>query len=409
VLHAAAHPLMPPRAEPRAGVAPADLLAAYDRWVERAEATYRSQAGSEAFCRAQAQLVHFLCAQSPGRRAASGLGQGAFAGCARARGEGEAQGCSARDAIWRCGRTVLYRYRALPFARLARPRPVLVCYAQVNRPYVLDLEPRCSLIRRLAASGFTVYLIDWGYPDESDARRPLEDYLERHLGGAVARILDEEGVSRLDLVGVCQGGTFSLCYTAAHPQRIGNLVLMVTPVDFQTPADLLSRWARELEPRLLRRAGNFPGTALSAAFLALAPYRSLQQKYVHLLARGSRPVDLERFLRLERWVADSPDQPATAFSQFLRWFYQENRLLAGKLTLAGERVRLRRIRQPVLNVYATQDRIVPPAASRALRAHLASRDYTELPVASGHIGVFVSERAGREVPSAVSDWLAARG
>jgi poly[(R)-3-hydroxyalkanoate] polymerase subunit PhaC len=400
---------MPSRADPLPRVAPADLIAAYDRWVEGAEEAYRSQAGSEVFCRAQAQLVHFLCEQTLGPRAGAGLGHGAFAGLARARDQRAAEGCSARDAIWRCGKTVLYRYRALPFASPARPRPVLVCYAQINRPYVLDLEPRCSLIRRLAASGFTVYLIDWGYPDESDARRPLEDYLERHLGGGIARILDEEGVPTLDLVGVCQGGTFSLCYTAAHPRRIGNLVLMVTPVDFQTPADLLSRWARELEPRRIRRAGNFPGRALSAAFLALAPYRSLQQKYVHLLARGPKPADLERFLRLERWVADSPDQPATAFSQFLRWFYQENRLLAGKLRLAGERVRLRRIRQPVLNVYATRDRIVPPAASLALRARLASRDYTELPVASGHIGLFVSERTGRDVPGAVSDWLAARG
>lgn len=399
---------MPRRAAPPAGLGPADL-AAYDRWVEAAEEAYRGEAGSETFCRAQAQLVHWLCEQARARRAAGGLARAAFADFAPARGQDAGAGCSARDAIWRCGKTVLYRYRALPFASRARPRPVLVCYAQVNRPSVLDFEPRSSLIRRLVASGFTVYLIDWGYPDESDSRRPLEDYLERHLGGAIARILDEEGVATLDLVGVCQGGTFSLCYTAAHPRRIGNLVLMVTPVDFQTPADLLSRWARELEPRLIRRAGNFPGTALSAAFLALTPYRSLQQKYVHLLTRGPKAADLERFLRLERWVADSPDQPATAFSQFLRWFYQENRLLAGKLTLAGERVRLRRIRQPVLNVYATKDRIVPPAASLALRARLASRDYTELPVASGHIGVFVSGRTGRDVPGAVSDWLAARG
>jgi poly[(R)-3-hydroxyalkanoate] polymerase subunit PhaC len=406
----AAQPLMPPLSDPLTSRAPAELIAAYDRWVDGAERAYRSQVGSEAFCRAQAQLVHALCEHSSGRGAAGGRGQEAFAELARARGpRAGAEGCSARDAIWRCGKTVLYRYRALPFGSGARPRPVLLCYAQVNRPYVLDLEPRCSLIRRLAASGFTVYLIDWGYPEESDSCRPLEDYLQRHLGGGITRILDEEGVRTLDLVGVCQGGTFSLCYTAAHPQRIGNLVLMVTPVDFQTPADLLSRWARALEPRLIQRAGNFPGTALSAAFLALAPYRLLQQKYVHLLARGPQAADLERFLRLERWVSDSPDQPATAFAQFLQWFYQENRLLAGKLVIGGERIRLRRIRQPVLNVYATKDRIVPPAASRALRARLASRDYTELPVASGHIGVFVSGRTGLDVPGAVSAWLAARG
>ncbi|MGH8291513.1 MAG: alpha/beta fold hydrolase [Steroidobacteraceae bacterium] len=387
---------------------PADLLAAYDRWIEQAEEAYARQAWSEDFCRAQAKLVDSLCQLSIERCRAGANGTGRDA-AAPEDGVARYGGCSLREAVWRRGRTVLYRYRALPFVRIARPRPVLICYAQVNRPYVLDLEPRCSLVRRLVARGFTVYLIDWGYPDHSDSRTPLGDYLERDLGGGIAHILDGESVARLDLIGICQGGTFSLCYTAMHPDRIANLVLMVAPVDFKTPVDLLSRWASGLDPQLIRRAGNVPGAALSAAFIALTPFRSLQQKYVHLLAKGPNAVDLERFLQLERWVFDSPDQPATAFSQFLQWFYQENRLLADKLALGGERVRLGRIRQPVLNIYATRDRIVPPAASRALRGRVRSRDYTELPVASGHIGVFVSERTGLDVPAAVSGWLAARG
>ncbi|MGH8297664.1 MAG: alpha/beta fold hydrolase [Steroidobacteraceae bacterium] len=383
------------RAPLTAAFRPADRLQAYDEWVDWAEQAYARHAWSEAFCRSQARLVNSLCALAiEGRRAGTDA-----AGSA---------GCSLRDAVWRRRRTVLYRYRALPFVSCARPRPVLICYAQVNRPYVLDLEPQRSLVRRLTACGFTVYLIDWGYPDGADSHTPLEEYLERHLGGCIGHILGREGVSRLDLVGVCQGGTFSLCHTALHPESVANLVLMVTPVDFQTPADLLSRWARGLDPRLIRRAGNVPGAALGAAFLALAPFRLLQQKYVHLLARRPDAAELERFLRLERWIFDSPDQPATAFAQFLQWFYQENRLLAGKLALGGVRVRLRRIRQPVLNVYATKDRIVPPAASVALRGRVRSRDYAELPVAGGHIGVFVSERTGVDVPGAVSAWLAAR-
>ena len=388
---------------------PADLLAAYDRWIERAEQAYARQAWSEEFCRAQAKLVDSLCHLSIERCRAGANGMGHDAAAAEDGKAARYDGCSLREAVWRRGRTVLYRYRALPFVRIARPRPVLICYAQVNRPYVLDLEPRCSLVRRLVARGFTVYLIDWGHPDHCDGRTPLAGYLERDLGGCIVHILDGESVARLDLLGICQGGTFSLCYTALHPDRIANLVLMVAPVDFKTPVDLLSRWASGLDPQLMRRAGNVPGAALSAAFVALTPFRSLQQKYVHLLAKGPNAVDLERFLRLERWVFDSPDQPATAFSQFLQWFYQENRLLTGKLTIGGERVQLGRIRQPVLNIYATRDRIVPPAASRALRGRVRSRDYTELPVASGHIGVFVSERTGLDVPEAVSGWLAARG
>lgn len=372
-----------------------ERAAAADDWMERTERIYLRYARSSSFCRAQAGLVNSLC-------------ELAIADRAPASAAGPAEGCSLRDPVWRRGKTVLYRYRALPFVGRARARPILICYAQVNRPYVLDLDPQRSLIHGLLARGLTIYLIDWGYPDAADSATPLVDYLEGHLGGCVEHVLTAEGVPAIDLLGVCQGGTFSLCFTALHPRAIANLVLMVAPVDFRTSQDLLSRWARGLDPRLIRRAGNMPGVALNAAFLALAPFSLLHGKYARLLASGPTPSELERFLRLERWIFDSPDQPAAAFAQFLQWFYQENRLLDGRLVLRGSRIRLERIRQPVLNIYAARDRIVPPAASRALRGRLGSGDYGELRVESGHVGVFVGRDAARDVPQAVSRWLAAR-
>ena len=382
-------------ARPTAYAAAADPLATYDEWVECAERAYARQARSTEFCSLQAELINtLLAARVANHRAPQTQTQTA--------------GCSLREPVWRRGKVVLYRYLPLPFALQAHPRPLLICYAQINRPYVLDLEPERSLIRRLVAAGFTVYLIDWGYPDEGDRNTPLADYLARGLGGAVAHVLATERVPALDLLGVCQGGTFSLCYTALHPQQIANLVLMVAPVDFQTSGDLLSQWVRGLDTDLIRRAGNVPGTALNTAFLALAPFRLLQQKYVHLLSSHPSPAELERFVRLESWIGDSPDQPATAFAQYLRCFYQENRLLRGDLTLGTRRVRLEHVRQPILNIYGTQDRIVPPGASMALRHRTGSRDYEELPVETGHIGMYVSRRAGLEVPQRIGTWLTER-
>lgn len=370
-------------------------MATYDEWVECAERAYARQVRSAEFCSLQAELINTLCAV----RAAGHGPQSANA---------QAAGCSLREPVWRRGKAVLYRYLPLPFAPRTYPRPLLICYAQINRPYVLDLEPERSLIRHLIAAGLTVYLIDWGYPDDADRDTSLTEYLARGLGGAVAHVLAAEHVPALDLLGVCQGGTFSLCYTALHPRQIANLVLMVAAVDFQTSADLLSQWVRGLDTELMRRAGNMPGAALNAAFLALAPFRLLQQKYVHLLSSHPSPAELERFVRLESWIGDSPDQPATAFAQYLRCFYQENRLLLGKLTLGSERVRLEHVRQPILNIYGTQDRIVPPEASMALRGRTGSRDYAELPVETGHIGMYVSRRARLEVPQRISAWLAER-
>lgn len=382
-------------ARPTAGAAAADPLATYDEWVECAERAYGRQVRSAEFCSLQAELINTLFAV----RATSHRAPPA---------EAQSPGCSLREPVWRRGKAVLYHYLPLPFASRTHPRPLLICYAQINRPHVLDLEPERSLIRRLTAAGLTVYLIDWGYPDEADRDTSLAEYLTHGLGGAVAHILATEHVPALDLLGICQGGTFSLCYTALHPRQIANLVLMVAPVDFQTSGDLLSQWVRGLDTELIRRAGNLPGAVLNTAFLALAPFRLLQQKYVHLLSSHPSAAELERFVRLESWIGDSPDQPATAFTQYLRCFYQENRLLRGKLTMGSRRVLLEHVRQPILNIYGTQDRIVPPEASMALRGRTGSCDYEELPVETGHIGMYVSRRAGLEVPHRISAWLAER-
>jgi polyhydroxyalkanoate synthase len=273
---------------------------------------------------------------------------------------------------------------------------------------VLDLQPGRSLVRSLLAAGLDVYLIDWGYPDDTDRSLSLCDYIERYLGGCVRHVLAENRVTALNLVGICQGGTLSLCYSALHPRQIANLVLLATPVDFQTSDNLLSKWARHLDMQLLVRTGNLSGTMLTAAFLALSPFRLMHQKYVEIADQATDARALELFARMEQWIADSPDQAATAAGQFVEWFYQENRLVHGTLELGSRTVNLRRIRQPVLNIYATHDHIVPPSATRVLGDCLGSRDYTECAIDTGHIGLYVSRRAAQSVPLRISSWLRER-
>jgi polyhydroxyalkanoate synthase subunit PhaC len=336
-------------------------------------------------------------------------------------------GCSAKQPVWSRGKTTLYRYlplgtleRAPPHApRAARgrrvraksapavPAPVLICFALVNRPYVLDLQPDASLVRRLLEAGLTVYLIDWGEPDDSDRGRDLEDYVERALGGCVQHLRAAHATHAVNLLGVCQGGVLSLCYTALHPDRVRNLVTLTTAVDFQTPDDLLSRWVRGIDTELLARCGNVPGAALNALFLALMPFRLTQQKYVRLLLSGAEQRAVDEFVRLERWIFDSPAQAAVALTQYVRWFYQENRLVRGTLEIGGRAVDLKQIRQPLLNLYAKADHIVPARACAVMGRHVGSRDYTDCAIDTGHIGMYVSRRARVEIPARIIDWLRA--
>jgi polyhydroxyalkanoate synthase len=193
-----------------------------------------------------------------------------------------------------------------------------------------------------------------------------------------------------------------------HPERVRNLITMVTPVDFHTSADLLSKWARKIDVEAWVGQANVSGEVLNQLFLALMPFRLAHQKYVDLLRGRPERARIENFMRVERWIYDSPDQAGAAFREFVMWFYQQNRFVRGGLELGGHRVDLRNLELPILNLIGTRDHLVPPASSAALRDLARSRDFTTLELDLGHIGMYVSERAQRQVPPAIADWLAPR-
>jgi polyhydroxyalkanoate synthase len=320
-----------------------------------------------------------------------------------------APGCSQKQQVWQSGKVRLYRYQPIaPAAPAVAGVPLLIVYALVNRPYMMDLQQDRSLIRGLLAQGLDVYLIDWGYPDGADRLTCLADYIEGHLAGCVRHILTAHRIDSLNVLGVCQGGVLSLCYAALHPDQVRNLVTMVTPVDFHTPADLLSRWVRKIDVAAWVGGGNVSGQTLNLLFLSLMPFRLSHQKYAQLIRGGAERARIENFMRVEHWIFDSPDQAGAAFREFVEWFYQQNRLLRDQLEIAGRKVSLRSLRLPILNLIGKRDHLVPPQASAALQGLVGSRDCTALEFDLGHIGMYVSERAQREVPPAIGRWLAAR-
>ena len=315
-------------------------------------------------------------------------------------------GATRREEVWRDGKTVLYRFVG---DKPASGPPLLIAYALVNRPYMVDLQADRSLVRGLLALGLDVYVIDWGYPDRSDRYLTLDDYINRYIDGAVEHLVQASG-GPVNLLGVCQGGAFSLCYAALHREKVRNLITMVTPVDFQTPDNMLSSWVRELDVDLFVDAlGNVPADLMNASYLMLKPFRLNLQKYVGLVDSLDDPKAVEDFLRMEKWIFDSPDQAGEAFRDFIKQFYQGNAFVAGNARIGAHEVDLGFVDMPVLNIFAEHDHLVPPDSSRALAGLVGSDDYTELGFRGGHIGIYVSSRAQREVPAAIHRWLATRG
>lgn len=316
-------------------------------------------------------------------------------------------GATAKEEVYRDGKLVLYRYRGArePTAKV----PLLIVYALVNRPYMVDLQHDRSLVKGLLERGEDIYIIDWGYPDRSDRFLLLEDYVERFIGGCVDAVRRRHRLDAINLLGICQGGAMSLCYASLHPERVRNLITMVTPVDFHTPDNMLSNWTRHLDVDLMvDTLGNVPADMMNATYLMLKPFRLNLQKYVGLVDILDDAGAVEDFLRMEKWIFDSPDQAGEAFRQFIKQFYQGNGFVNGGIEIGGRAVDLANIDAPVLNIYAEQDHLVPPDASRPLGGLVGSEDYTELMFKGGHIGIYVSGRAQREVPTAIHEWLGAR-
>jgi polyhydroxyalkanoate synthase len=315
-------------------------------------------------------------------------------------------GVTPRDPVYEEDKLVLYRYRHPNGNPPRNPVPVLIVYALVNRPYMTDLQENRSLVRGLLDAGLDVYLVDWGYPDRADRFLTLDDYINGYIDRCVDVIRRQHQRERINVLGICQGGTFSLCYAAIHPHKVNNLITMVTPVDFQTPDNMLSRWAQQIDVDLAVDAmGNVPGELLNWTFLTLKPFRLMTQKYVDTVDILRDKKAAKNFMRMEKWIFDSPDQAGEAFREFVKQFFQENCLINGTTRIGEHQVKLDDLTMPVLNIYASEDHLVPPAASKALNGRIGTKDYTESAFSGGHIGIYVSGKAQKQVPPAIGAWL----
>jgi|GEM_PF-90292 len=322
-------------------------------------------------------------------------------------------GVTPKEEVYREDKVVLYRFT--PVVRSSLNIPILIVYALVNRPYIVDLQEGRSLIANLLNLGLDVYLIDWGYPSHDDRWLTIDKYINGYINNCVDIIRDRHNLEQINLLGICQGGTFSLCYSSLYPEKVKNLITMVTPVDFHINEGLLNVWSgstvgsQALDVDLLvDTLGNIPGDFLNFVFVMLKPFQLGVKKYIDLLDILECEDKLLNFLRMEKWIFDSPDQAGETFRQFIKDFYQGNKLIKGQIEIGNKRVDLGNIRIPILNIYAEQDHLVFPASSLALEKYIASVDYTVRSFPVGHIGMYVSSKVQKSLPPTIVDWLKAR-
>jgi poly(3-hydroxyalkanoate) synthetase len=147
---------------------------------------------------------------------------------------------------------------------------------------------------------------------------------------------------------------------------------------------------------------------LNDGFTMLMPFNLNIKKYVDMLHVMESKDTLLNFLRMEKWIFDSPGQAGECLRQFVNDLYKGNKLVKGTLKLGGKTVNLGNITMPILTIFGSADHLVPPAATKPINDLVGTKDKTLYEFKGGHIGVFVGARSQKELAPAIAKWLVTR-
>jgi polyhydroxyalkanoate synthase len=318
-------------------------------------------------------------------------------------------GSTPHDIVYEEDSLKLLRYRNE--GSVSVREPLLVCYALVNRPYILDLQPDRSVVRQLLKRGFDVYLIDWGVPSAADRSMRLQDYICGLLKNVADFVCAESGSPKVNLFGYCMGGTMSAMFTALYAELVHTLTLLAAPIDFARDDGLLRLWTQEKYfdvDRLIDAFGNCPAPFLQMSFQLMKPVQNFVEKYTGFAENLQDEKFLENFFAMEKWGQDNIPVAGETFREFVKCLYQRNELVQGRFRLRGQKVDLGRIACPLLLLTADADHLVPPASTLGIREHVGSRDVEALSINAGHIGLAVSSKAHRQFWPKAAGWIAER-
>ena len=307
------------------------------------------------------------------------------------------------------------RLRVRHYLNGHKPRyrtPLVFIYALVNRPYILDLKEGRSVVANFVNQGFDTYLVDWGVPTPADRHLTLDDYINGYMVNVLDYLRERTGVEQANVLGYCMGGTMSAMFTALHPERVKNLMLLAAPIDFATQDGLLNVWSREENfdvDKFVDAFGNCPPEMLQATFLLLRPVGNLIEKPINFYEHLHEDRFIDDFLTTETWLNDNIPVPGEVYRQFVKYLYQQNLLTQNRMPVGKRIVDLRKITCPVLNIMADKDDLVPCSQGTPFTDLVGSKDRKTLLLrGSGHIGLAIGGRAQKEVWPQACQWLSER-
>ena len=313
------------------------------------------------------------------------------------------------EVIYQAGMVSLRHYK--PEVRL-HATPVVIVYALIKRPFILDLQPDKSVVRSLLSQGFEVYLIDWIPPTEADSWRGFDSYVNEELANAVRAVQIKEGVEQVNVLGYCFGALLSLLYAALHPENVANLLTLTIPFDMggrelaiYNVMDGMSDSTIDLITKIY---GNCPAWMVNMGFTAMAPVHHAFDKYVGLYRNAERDGYAESFELFEHWMQSDVPLAGRIFKELTGSIFKRNELAKGEFKVGDRLVDLSQITCPVLNVVAEHDDVVHPSSSLGMVEKIGSSDKRTMTFPTGHLGAVVSAGALKKLWPQIGGWMAER-
>ena len=278
-------------------------------------------------------------------------------------------------------------------------RPLLIVPPWINKFYVLDLQPRNSLIKWVVDQGYTLFVISWVNPRKDLADKSFADYMLEGPIAAMDAIAEATGERELNILGFCIGGILVealLAYLAVKgDERIQSATLLASLIDFREVGEVsvfIDDDQLESMEKHIAEKGYLEGRHLAQMFSMMRENDLIWSFVVnnYLMGRDPMPFDLLY------WNSDSTRLPAAMLLYYLKKVYRENALTEPDgLELDGVGIDLRRIETPTY-VLATKDDHIAPWVSCYPVSQVFSGPVRFVLGASGHIAGIVNPPAANK-------------
>lgn len=279
---------------------------------------------------------------------------------------------------------------------------VLIVPAPIKRPYLWDLDPEVSVVRRLLAQRLRVYVVEWRV---APSHYGLEHYAELLIAGC----LDAIGEERAVLLAHSLGGLLAAIFATLHPERVRGLGLFAAPLHFGADTPVLNTLVAGLDVGQL--PDSLPGSFLSVAAANAAPDAFGSERALDAALSAADPARLRTHVLVERWTLDELALPRRFVAELAVHCMREDRFMRGALEIRGRLASPSRFAAPLVCVIDRRCPLVPPAAMLPFVDAVASRDKTVLDyerdvgVALQHVGPLVARSAHARLWPRIVEWI----